>query len=223
MYILGDWRLPEEAKKSLKKFGLFVDFKTENITYDAISGHADIFFHKSGDVLVIAPNLPEAYKNFLQKTKLNIVEGTKPVGEKYPQSAHYNATYDDKKIYCNTKIVDNSILNIHAGKETIHFNQGYIACNMVIGKNTILSSDISVSQVLDCEYFKPSEILLPGMNNGFIGGTITIYKEWLLLNGSLNFSSSRQRIESFAQDNGLEIIELYYGPLFDSGGLLIIE
>lgn len=223
MLIIGDKRLPQEVKKRLSKFGEFIDFSSNGIVYESISGHPDIFFHKYENKLIIAPNLPEEFLKLLSQTSLHIILGESALGFSYPDTARYNASYNSEFLFCNSQIIDNQILNIHSDKKLMHVNQGYTACNIIIGEKSILASDKGICKNINAKYFNPEEIILSGVNNGFLGGSCSIYKSNLLINGSLKYISQNSIIEDFASDNSLKLIELYDGPLIDGGGYIFID
>lgn len=202
------------------KFGEVVNFKTDNIVYDAISGHPDIFFHKVDNTIIFAPNTPQRYIEILKTTSLTLIKGEKALGFRYPETIFYNAVASQKKLYCHSKFIDKSLINAHASKEIVHLNQGYAACNMVVGPQLILASDKGICNITEAQYFNPSEIQLEGVKNGFIGGSCVVFMDKLLLFGSMKHISQSSIIEMFAKENKLNIIELYSGPLVDGGGLL---
>ena len=72
MLIIIDNKLPEAAKKTLSAFGEIIEFSTSEITYEAISGHPDVFFCKTDKTLVVAPNLPQQYKSILKKNNISV-------------------------------------------------------------------------------------------------------------------------------------------------------
>ena len=220
--IICDGRLPAELKANLRKYGDVLSFATKGIVYDAISGHPDIFFHRSGKKVVCAPCTPPAYLDALARVGAELIKGESRLGDKYPQTVYYNAVAGEKYLYCNSQYVDSRVVGLHAGKEIFHLNQGYVACNMVVGGNTVLTSDAGIAKALNAAFFDPAEIILKGVNHGFIGGSCFVTDDMLLLNGSLRFVSQRDKILKFAEENNLKIIELYNGPLIDGGGLLVI-
>ena len=65
MFIIADNRIPPQAKEKLSEYGEIINFSTKGITYEAISGHPDIFFCQVNNKLIVAPNLPDLYKNTL--------------------------------------------------------------------------------------------------------------------------------------------------------------
>ncbi len=55
MLIIVDKKIPWEAKDKLSVSGTVLELETEGIVYPAISGHPDIFFCKTPQMLVISP------------------------------------------------------------------------------------------------------------------------------------------------------------------------
>lgn len=223
MLIICDYRLPVELKSNLKAFGEVIDFRTKGIVYEAISGHPDIFFHKAGNTIVYAPNTPQFYIELLKSTNSPLVSGVKPLGMAYPKTVYYNAVAIHNHLYCHAAHIDSAVIAAHSQKEVFHLNQGYVACNMVVGSKTLLTSDKGISKALDGQYLPPSNIRLKGVSHGFIGGSCHVFQDKLLLFGSLNYISESAVIEGFARDNSLQIVELYAGPLVDGGGLLMVN
>jgi len=222
MLIICDSRLPEDLKANLRKRGEVLEFKTQGIVYDSISGHPDIFFHRVGKAVIYAPNTPSKYLEILNSLDIKLIRGEKFLKINYPDTVYYNAVADKKRLFCHSKFVDSTLIKAHAGKEIFHLNQGYAACNMVVGSQSILTSDKGIHKLIKGYYINPVEIQLLGFDYGFIGGSCTIYQNMLLLNGSLDYISDSAVIESFAKENYLTIVELYEGPLVDGGGLLFL-
>lgn len=227
MLIIIDKRLPAEAKKKLREYGELMELETKGITYDAISGHPDIFFCLAGGKLVAAPNLPENYLAILDRNHINYQLGRSPVGKTYPQTAIYNATAHRSHFIHNLKITDETLLDAIAGMETVHVSQGYTRCNLVLLKdNHCLTSDPGILHSLEHNFkvlFVPvEEIILPGFDHGFIGGICGIYKDNIFFAGSLDFHSEGNKIRELLMKLGYRVIELHHGPLFDGGGVLFV-
>jgi len=111
---------------------------------------------------------------------------------------------------------------LHNRKRVVHFNQGYSACNIVVGKKSMLTSDLGICKKTNSQYFNPKDIILEGANNGFIGGCCSVFDDKLFIIGALKFVRESQIIIDFASTNELEIIELYQGKLIDGGGIIWI-
>ncbi len=230
MLILGDARIPEQAKQNLFKLGTYIPILTSGITYDAISGHPDIFFCLGDRQLFVAPNIPKDYLMILKKYNVSFSMGSLPVGEKYPETARYNAVVTTDLLIHNEAVSDENLKQFFAAKKSIHVNQAYTRCNLIPLRNgKFITSDEGIFKALksidiDTEYFSPEGILLPGFDHGFLGGTLGIglFDEKIFLLGELKSYPEGERLGATLKEAGYEIIELYPGPLFDGGSLLMI-
>ena len=245
MLIIIDKRIPEEAKQTLAGYGELLEFATHGITYDAISGHPDIFFCQTPGGLIVAPNAPAEFLLQLESRYIPYTPGEKPVGSKYPETARYNAVVTDKYLIHNTSVTDPSIINA-----TLTFipppssllpspysvlltpysiRQAYTRCNLIaLNDGCFITSDRGIEKALkahhlDVLYVSPAGIVLPGFPNGFFGGCCGVWDDKLFITGSLRFFPEGENVRQFANDSGLEVIELYNGPLFDGGGILFIN
>jgi len=227
--ILTDEKLPPEAKDSLAKHGDIIEFSTSNITYDAISGHPDIFFCKTNNKLIVAPNLPESYLMLLKEKNFPFVIGSRNVESKYPSSARYNAVVTDNFLIHNLKITDSTILENTKELNQIHINQAYTRCNLLpLKNNSFITSDKGIYKTLNEEklniiYVSPDEILLEGFSNGFFGGACGVSKNKVFIIGSLKYLSDGNKVRDFLKNLNYEIIELYDGPLVDGGSLMFLD
>lgn len=228
MLILLDRKMPEAAKVKLAAYGDIVEFATEGITYEAISGHPDIFFCKTPAGLVVAPYLPEKYLTILDQNSIRYTQGTKPVGQAYPASARYNALLTGRFLIQNPAIADPVIAELNPGHEIIAVKQGYVQCNLLALPNeTFITSDRGIEKTLKQTYSEvlfvdPSPIKLDGFEHGFFGGACGLLENTLFICGSLKFFKEKSEIESFAEHAGVSIIELYDEQPVDVGTILFL-
>ena len=137
--IIADSRMPEEAKKNLKKLGDVLFLNPTETTYKSISAHPDIFFFQTEDGLIYAPNAPKKIVKELKKRKIKLTEGKKEVGKKYPETVPYNAVGIGDTLIHNLKHTDSTILSLYENQ--IHVNQGYTRCNlMALNENCFITS-----------------------------------------------------------------------------------
>lgn len=226
MLIIIDKKMPSIAKKRLAKYGNIMELETKGITYEAISGHPDIFFCIMNKKTVLAPNLPVSYKKILEEYHINCVEGYTYVGKKYPFSAKYNA-FADKNIFVhNLEITDRILLEQAASLNTIKVKQGYCRCNLVGNKSCYLTSDHGIFESLkklgfNLLYVDPRKIILQGFKHGFFGGCCGIQGDRLFVNGRLSSLENGdyliKTIEKYFQ-----IIELHDQPLIDVGSIIFL-
>jgi hypothetical protein len=228
MLILCDSKMPAAAKAGLTSYGEVVEFATEGITYEAISGHPDIFFCKTPGGLVVAPNLPEKYFSILDQNAITYTKGSLPVGKKYPLSARYNTLVTGKYIIQNQEIADPVIAELNPAHKIIPVKQGYVQCNLLaLPNDTFITSDRGIEKSLkqhDLEvlFVDPSCIKLDGFEHGFFGGACGMLENKLFVCGSIQHFKEHALIESFAEQAGVSIVELHKGQPKDVGTIVYI-
>lgn len=229
MLIIADKKIPAEAKKKLRTYGNLLELETSGITYSAISGHPDVFFTRVDNQLVVAPNLPGKFIEKLQFHKIQFIFGERPVGEKYPETAGYNAVVTSKFLIHNSALTDPVIRNLFKNKTTIHVNQGYTRCNLLfLDDDHAITSDEGIYRALCAKgietlFVQPAGIELPGYPHGFFGGCSGMYGNRLFMIGTLNYFSGGEDVRQFAGRLNIEIVELCDSPLFDGGGVIFCE
>lgn len=229
MLILLDRKMPETAKEKLAAYGEIVEFATEGITYDAISGHPDIFFCPTPAGLIVAPNLPEKYFAILDQYKINYIKSSLPVGQEYPETAQYNSLVTNKFIFQNPAVSEPEIEKLNTELEIIPIKQGYVRCNLIALPNeTFITSDRGIEKSLkqhklEVLYIDPTCVKLDGFEHGFFGGACGLFENTLFICGSLKYFKERTIIESYVKRSGVSIIELYEGEPVDVGTILFLE
>jgi hypothetical protein len=229
MLIVIDKRIPDIAKRRLGKFGKIVEFATKNITYEAISGHPDIFLCQTPETLICAPNLPEYYFALFEKNNINYSIGKNPVGFKFPATSFYNCVINEKFLFHKKTNTDNRILELNKELEFIDFPQAYTRCSlMALPFQNFFTSDKGIENALlkhnlNVRYFSPNEILLPNMPHGFIGGATGFYSGKLFVLGNPDFHSWGKEFRLFIEKQNIELISLYDGSFFDGGGIFFLE
>jgi len=226
MLIIIDQKIPEQAKRKLSAYGEIMEVQSKGITYDAISGHPDIFFCRTPEALIAAPNTPERYTVMLKKRKIPFWFGEKAVNIQYPDSALYNAVITEKYFIHNLRISDPVVVGSLENHQQIHVNQGYTRCSLLPLKddcfiasdsgiyNTLIDNNIEVMQV------NPGAIKIQGLKYGFFGGACGIYDDKVFIIGSLAHLPEGEKVRAYLEKLKYEIIELYDGPLFDGGSIM---
>ena len=221
--------MPETSKEKLAAYGEIVEFATEGITYDAISGHPDIFFCPTPAGLIVAPNLPEKYFAILDQYKINYIKSSLPVGQEYPETAQYNSLVTNKFIFQNPAVSEPEIEKLNTELEIIPIKQGYVRCNLIALPNeTFITSDRGIEKSLkqhklEVLYIDPTCVKLDGFEHGFFGGDCGLFENTLFICGSLKYFKERTIIESYVKRSGVSIIELYEGEPVDVGTILFLE
>ena len=228
MFIIADNRIPPQAKEKLSEYGEIINFSTKGITYEAISGHPDIFFCQVNNKLIVAANLPDLYKNTLPKNSIPFIEGELHIEKKYPGTSRYNVVATNNYLIHNFRYTDSVIANIGDDLELIHSGQGYTRCNLLpLRDDCFITSDQGINRVLNSFglktfFVQPDDIILPGKKHGFFGGACGIYKDTVFIMGSLSKLKNGEELKAYINNLNYKIIELYKGPLFDGGSIFFI-
>ncbi|MDR4987869.1 MAG: hypothetical protein RG741_03390 [Bacteroidales bacterium] len=226
MIFVVDNKLPAEAKTKLRSFGEVAGLATSGITYEAVSGHPDLFLCPKPAGLVAAPNLPADIRKKLVSSGAKIVQGSKETGKQYPETALYNALATPDYLIHNTKVTDTSVVQACKGLKPLHVNQAYTRCNLIRLGNVFITSDAGIKKSLlnyglECHFLSPADVRLEGFPHGFLGGACGIWNNQLLLCGSLRYYSGGDKLSRLVARAGFELVELYDGPLIDGGGILV--
>ncbi len=240
--IIADSRMPEEAKKNLKKLGNVLFLNPTETTYKSISAHPDIFFFQKDDTLIYAPNAPKRIVKELKKRKIKLIEGKKEVGKKYPGTVPYNAVGIGNTLIHNLKHTDPKILSSY--ENHINVNQGYTRCNLLaLNENCFITSDVAICRdastmsfikqnenpftedIVDTSvqkfvlYIDPKQIKLEGHDHGFFPGCCGVWKNNLVVCGSTKHLKEKEELDKFLKENNFNLIELYDGELIDVGSV----
>ena len=239
--IIADSRMPEDAKKNLKKLGNVLFINPTSVTYNSISSHPDIFFFQKDDALIYAPNAPKRIIKELKKRKIKLIEGKKEVGKKYPETVPYNAVGIGNLLIHNLNHTDETILSSY--ENHINVNQGYTRCNLLaLNENAFITSDVGIFNAVNSQqstvnslypheshvetyvrtsilYIDPKQIKLEGQKNGFFPGCCGVWKNNLIDCGSTKYLKEKAELDKFLKDNNFNLIELYDGDLIDVGSI----
>ncbi len=227
MYTIVDRRIPEPALKKLAKAGTPIPFFSEDITYPSISGHPDVFLCKTPKGLIAAPNTPAEVLHRLANLGIAITMGELYTGKVYPQSARYNAFVNTSFFIHNTRHSDPVLKQLCESLTSLHVKQAYTRCNLMEAGQLFITSDKGIEKVLtqqklDVFFIDPRDIILPGHNHGFFGGCTGIHDHTMYLIGSCNHFKQGNELKSKLTSRGIDLVELYDGPLWDGGSIICI-
>src|SRR3712207_6103016 len=127
--------------------------------------------------------------------------------------SHY-LNYTDKNLLSLIKL---------SNKKLINTKQGYTKCSTaIVNDSAIITSDKNIAKSLQKEnidilLLPPGDIILPGLNYGFIGGACgLIEKNILAFYGSLECYAYGKEVLSFLKKHKVEPIFLSEGKLIRS-------
>ncbi|MCC5909682.1 MAG: hypothetical protein JJT76_04505 [Clostridiaceae bacterium] len=229
--VLLDCRVEDEIINSLNAKGINV---IKTITcgdlYEAVHSHPDIVLHPIGDKsIIVAPNVFNYYHKKLAPLGINVIRGNTVLKSHYPHNIAYNICRVGNYAIHNFKFTDETITNYieKKGLTKIQVSQGYAKCSIaVVGKKAIITTDVGIHREvikygIDVLLIEEGDILLPGLNYGFIGGSCGfIDQNTLAFFGDLEQYKNYQQIIKFFKKHNKNAVSLSCGQLKDYGTLV---
>ena len=124
---------------------------------------------------------------------------------------------------------DTNLLSLLKNKKLINVKQGYTKCSTcIVNNHAIITSDISIAKALSLEkidvlLIPPGDILLPGLNYGFIGGATGLIEDNVLaFYGHLDYYLYGKEVLKFLNKHKVEPVFLRNGKLIDRGSIFRI-
>ncbi len=227
MFIV-DKKIPDDAKKRLRDFGDVIELETSGITYDAISGHPDIFFCRVPGGVVVAPGIPDEILNKTESFGVNMIPGSEKPGSAYPNTAIYNALVTNQYLIHNKSVTDPAIVNATKGLRSIHVKQAYTRCNLIAMNKLFVTSDVGIhkkliEEGLNVHLFNTETVKLQGFSHGFLGGACGVWEDRFFVCGNLNYFPDGEKLRHMVTNAGYKLTELYDGPLIDGGGIIALN
>lgn len=222
---------PEAVKSGLREH---IENIIETIplvgVYKAISNHPDIAVLPVGyKKLVVAPSVYEYYKDKLEPFDFVVIKGAGEPGYKYPANIKYNAAILGNRVICSQDHLDEiAETELRSGDlQILNVRQGYSKCSLaIIGEAQGITSDVGLAASLreigyDILLIEHGHIRLPGLNYGFIGGSMGLLSEReLLIAGSLTHHPSWGIINEFLGKYNIRPIQLSQEQVIDIGTIL---
>ncbi|MCM8711979.1 hypothetical protein M2651_13315 [Clostridium sp. SYSU_GA19001] len=230
--VLVDYRISDEERYNLEKLCFEVLIVPPNkILYEAVSGHPDILLHIVNDkTIIVHKDMDIKFINLLKSYNIEVFLSEKKLETNYPFNIILNALNLNDIFIHNIRYTDNKLINLVQNKKIKNVKQGYTKCSTaIVSSSAVMTSDKGIAKCLMEEYIDvlllpPGDILLPGLNYGFIGGCCGLLENGLLaFYGSLeNYAYSKEVFE-FLKKHKVEPVFLSNGKLIDRGSIYIIK
>jgi hypothetical protein len=231
-YAIIDFRTTAEEKSNIKNLGYdILVCPPSQLLYDAVCGHPDMLLNIiDGKTIMVHKDID---KNFVEKLKnlnFDVVFSSNSLKNTYPEDIILNSiSFSDLFIH-NLKYTDTNLFNYMKSKICINVKQGYSKCSTaIVSRDSIMTSDKIIAKALlkeniDVLLLPPGDILLPGLNYGFIGGCCGLLnKNSMAFYGDLNYYAFGKEVLNFLKKHNVEPIFLRKGKLIDRGSLFIVE
>lgn len=229
-YAFVDYRISKEEKYNLESLGCTViTCPPSPLLYEAISGHPDILVHLiSNKKVIIHKDIDFNFIQLLKNLNLEIHYSLDSLKGTYPYDIILNAVNLKDYFIHNLKFTDKNLLNNLSKKKLINVNQGYTKCSTAIIKdNAIITSDTSIYQALknepiDVLLLPSGDIILPGLDYGFIGGTCGKVDDKIVFYGTLEKYKYGDLVLDFLKKHQMIPFYLSDTPLIDRGSILFL-
>ncbi|MCF0148466.1 MAG: hypothetical protein HUJ77_08720 [Clostridium sp.] len=228
-----DYRTTQREKDILASLNLkIIEIPKSNDIYTAINGHVDIqlnILDKKSKKVIINKNMDKSFKENLSKLNIQFIESEKFLEHSYPNNIFLNALILDEYFVHNLKYTDKNLLNFHKDRTLINVKQGYTKCSCLpISKNALITTDVGIYKILsnynlDILLLPPGDIILEGLEYGFIGGTGgLINDDTIAFFGSLDYYNYGNEVKKFLKKHNVTPIYLSNMKLHDRGSLFVL-
>ncbi|URZ16944.1 DUF6873 family GME fold protein [Clostridium felsineum] len=229
--VIVDNRISELEKYNLKKLDLNIILTPicKDIS-SPISGHPDEVICKVSDkLMIIYKSSTSEFIASIKNLGINIIKSSNTLGNEYPNDVALNGVVLKDFFIHNIKYTDPSLYNNILDKTIINVKQGYTKCSTaVINDYALMTSDIGIANSaskfnLDVLLLPPGDIVLPGFEYGFIGGSCgLINKNTLAFYGNLEKYKFKNKVLNFLNKHNIKPIYLSDSKLIDRGSIITI-
>ncbi|AVP53946.1 hypothetical protein C3B72_01970 [Clostridium tetani] len=231
-YLFVDGRISIEEEYNLMSLEYnIIKCPIFSLLYYAISGHPDILIHVLDEKnLILHKDIDKEFIKKLKNLNFNIKLSKNSLSSSYPMNIGLNAVNLSNVFIHNLKYTDPVLIENVKDKNLINVKQGYTKCSVaVVSDNAIITSDKIIAQKakevsIDVLLIPPGDIILPGLDYGFIGGCCgLIEKDLMAFFGDLNYFNYGNEIKEFLYKHNVKPIYLRKGKLIDRGSILCNE
>lgn len=231
-YAIIDFRTTEEEKYTLTNLGYKILIcPPSRLLYEAVCGHPDMLLHIiDRKTIMVHKDMDKNFVETLKNINFDVIFSINSLKDTYPEDIILNSISLPELFIHNLKYTDANLLSYMKNKTLINVKQGYTKCSTaIVSKTSVMTSDKTIAKALSKEnidvlLLPPGDILLPGLNYGFIGGCCGLLDQnSMAFYGDLNCYAFGKEVLNFLKKYEVEPIFLRRGKLIDRGSLFIIE
>ncbi|CAM3648630.1 DUF6873 domain-containing protein [Hathewaya histolytica] len=221
---------PEELEKLETLNKNILKVPELDILYPSIKGHPDILINIiDNKSILVHKDIQMDFIQLLESKNLKVLYTENSLEATYPKDIIINALSTEEFFIHNLNFTDKTLLKKNMHKKLISVNQGYTKCSTaLVNKNSIITSDVTIAKNLKENNFNvllipPGDIILEGLNYGFIGGTCGLVEDNVLaFYGDLNYYAYGREVLKFLKECKVEPLFLRKSKLIDRGSILSI-
>lgn len=227
-----DERMHPDMKQMLKQRGIeLAEVPQSRQLQPCVSAHPDMqLLHIRDNILISHPHLSAVLQEKLERYGFTIITGTTGLKAEYPSDIAYNVAIIGKVAFHHLRYTDAVVARYlkQCSIRLVHVNQGYAKCSVLpVTPESLITSDPSIAGAaadngFDVLFLPPqTNIRLPGVNYGFIGGTAGfIDRNLIAFSGTLEALNDAEAVKAFLIKHGVRWLHLGKNELYDYGGLL---
>ncbi|APC81369.1 DUF6873 family GME fold protein [Clostridium botulinum] len=229
---LVDNRISNEEKNNLEEKNIKVILcPSSPLLYPAVCGHPDMLLHiMDNKNIILHKNMDKEFVELLKNFGINVILSSNSLKDKYPMDIMLNALNIGDIFMHKLNYTDPTLLSFIKHKKLLDTNQGYSKCSTaIVSENAVITSDIKIGKILKENYIDvlllpPGDIILPGLDYGFIGGTCGLLdNNTLAFYGNLNMYKYGDKVINFLKKHNVKPIFLSRGKLIDRGSIFCMD
>lgn len=228
--LIVDFRIHNEESEYLISMGYsLLICPPSNLLYEAVCGHPDMLMHILDHSVIVHKDMDSEFIQKLDSLNYKVYKSNSTLQSSYPYNIILNAICIDNIFVHFLNYTDTNLLSLLKNKRIINVKQGYTKCSTcIINNHAIITSDSSIAKALSLEkidvlLLPPGDILLPGLNYGFIGGaTGLLCDNVLAFYGHLDHYLYGKEVLKFLNKHKVEPVFLRNGKLVDRGSIFKI-
>ncbi len=230
--VIVDNRIDKEEEASLRKAGFnIIKCPSSDLLYEAINGHPDILLNLvEKNKILVHKNISEEFIYYLTSIGMEVFLSNSSLSSAYPGDIILNALNLKNHFLHNLKFTDNFLKELVKEKKMINIKQGYSRCSTaVVSENAFMTSDKGIYKALSAEGFDvlllpTGDIILPGLDYGFIGGCCGLLETGILaFYGDLDYYQYGMDATAFLEKHGVKPLYLRKGKLYDRGSMFVVS
>lgn len=201
------------------------------LLYPAVCGHPDMLLHIMDDKnIILHKNMDKEFVELLKNFGINVILSSNSLKDKYPTDIMLNVLNIGDIFMHKLNYTDPTLLSFIKHKKLLDTNQGYSKCSTaIVSENAVITSDMKIGKILKENYIDvlllpPGDIILPGLDYGFIGGTCGLLdNNTLAFYGNLNMYKYGDMVINFLKKHNVKPIFLSRGKLIDRGSIFCMD
>ncbi|MBU3092466.1 hypothetical protein K2F40_03500 [Clostridium sp. CM028] len=225
--IIVDFRIHNEEKEYLVSRGYnLLICPPSNILYEAVCGHPDMLMHILGKDIIVHKDMDNEFILSLILLNYKVYKSNSTLKDKYPYDICLNSLSLGNLFIHSVNFTDTNLLSLLKTRKLINVKQGYTKCSTcIVNDHAVITSDVSIAKALSIEkidilLIPPGDIILPGLNYGFIGGVTGLIEDNVLaFYGHLDHYLYGKEVLNFLNKHKVEPVFLRNGKLIDRGSI----